>query len=88
MQPGHMWNARHDTVTEECNAADTTLPVQPVQALHQYDKACQWLPQHLCYMLPPYGILTADEMEEVVDLVLVFEDNIIGPEGRLASPIE
>ena len=71
MQLGQMWNVRHDTVTKQSNAADTTLLVQLAQALHLH-----------CTLLP-YRILTIEKMEEVVDLVLELEYISMSPDGKV-----
>ena len=34
-------------------------------------------------MLPPVGILTAEEMSRAVSLVLEFEDIFVGPDGKV-----
>ena len=39
--------------------------------------------QHLCWMLLPDEILTAEELEEAVDLILQFQDIFVGPDTKV-----
>ena len=41
------------------------------------------LPEHLRCMTPPVGLLTTKQTEEVVDLVLEYQDIFIGPDGKV-----
>ena len=50
---------------------------------HEYAKQVPGVPQHLCCMLSPAGILTAGQMRQTVSLNLESEHIFVGPDGKV-----
>ena len=69
------------TANSEILLDDTDMP----GISHKYAQQIARVPQHPCCMLLPEGILTAEEMEEAVSLILDFQDIFVGPDGKWVS---
>ena len=70
------------TAGGNCNRIPTRVPTRVDPLPSEHDAVVTRLPEHLRCMLPPVGLLTTEQLEEVVELVLEYQDIFIGPDGK------